>query len=99
MAAEAGVALGVPFIGSETGRRADERGGQVVAGVGLTDFNGETFSRLDSTPRGAKPEGWSQEREWTCRGAETGTESAWRGGSHRDGGGGWMTEAGRRGVN
>jgi hypothetical protein len=57
MAAEAGVALGVPFIWPETGRRAIEGGGLVAAGIGLMDFNGETFSRLDTAPRGAEPEG------------------------------------------
>jgi hypothetical protein len=39
------------------------------------------------------------EREWMRQGGETATKSAWRGGSHRDGGGGWMTEGGRQGVN
>jgi hypothetical protein len=57
MATEAGVALGVPFIGPETGRRVVEGGGQVAVCIGLMDFNGETFSHLDTTPRGAEPEG------------------------------------------
>jgi hypothetical protein len=94
MAAEAGVALGVPFIWPETGRRAIEGGGLVAAGISLMDFNGETFSRLDTALRGAEPEGRSWEREWTRRGGETATESTRRGGSHRDNRGGWMTEGG-----
>jgi hypothetical protein len=57
MTAEAGVAVRVPFIWPWTGRWTVEGGSQVVAGVGLMDFNGETFSRLDSAPRGAEPEG------------------------------------------
>jgi hypothetical protein len=57
MTTEAGVALEVPFIGPWIGSWAVEGGSQVVAGVGLMDFIGETFSRLDTALRGAESEG------------------------------------------
>jgi hypothetical protein len=80
MAAEAGVALGVPFIGWEIGRRVVEGGDQVAVGVGLMDFNGETFSRLDSAPRGAESEGVDPGKGVDASGRRDGyrKRAAWR---------------------
>jgi hypothetical protein len=60
MAAEAGVALGVPFIGPKIGRRAVEG----VTGSGSVELQGTTVSALISHQRGRETKG----RHWFRRG-------------------------------
>jgi hypothetical protein len=99
MAAEGGVALGVPFIGREIGRWA-------VKGARSAIVNGDILS---GGGNGDGKQGVGEMKEAVAmfhfatggegllrRGGDTATQGAWHGGFNRDGSGYWMTEGGRR---
>jgi hypothetical protein len=99
MAAEGGVALGVPFIGPETRRWAVEGARPTVinGGVSSGGGNGEGKQGVGEMKGAVITFHFATEGEGVLhRGGETATQSARHGGSNLDGGGCWMTEGGRR---
>jgi hypothetical protein len=92
---EGGDALGVPFIGSETGRwvvvgaRPTAVNGTILSGVG----NGEGKQGVGEIKGAVAMFHFATGGVGVLRpGGEMATQSARRGGSNRDGGGCWMTE-------
>jgi hypothetical protein len=99
MAAEAGVALGVPFIGPETGWWAVEgaRSAAVNGAVLNGGGNGEGKQGVGEMKGAVATFHFPTGGEGVlCRGGEMATQSARHSGSNQDGGGGWMTEGGRQ---
>jgi hypothetical protein len=99
MAAEGGVALGVPFIGPETGRWAVEGArptainGTISSGGG----NGEEKQGVGEMKGAVATFHFATGGERVLRrGGDTVTQSARCGGSNRDGGGCWMTKGAGR---
>jgi hypothetical protein len=99
MAAEGGVALGVPFIGPEAGRWAVEGAwpaavnGAVLSGGG----NGEGKQGVGEMKGAVATFHFAMGGEGVlCRGGKTATQSTRCGSSNRDDGGCWMTEGGRQ---
>jgi hypothetical protein len=66
----------IPLDRAREERRGREGGGQAAASVSLMDFNGETFSCLDTALRGGEPEGEELREGATRQGGEMANRSA-----------------------